>query len=224
MNRRLQACLVSLMMGAISGAVFAQSGVNVPLQRGVSVQLAVTSNAVAVPNADKQDALVVALTADGSVYLRADRLPTPALADRVRSILSTRNEKTLYVKADARVPYARLVEVIDAVQKSGVEGLTFLTAQRDAADQGGGPCRRKAWKCGFVKHTKAATPRLKNLVKLRRGWLRMRRSWASGKLFTIGQRDSPATSSLATPRFHVPWWKTAIAITSNSPLHRARPK
>jgi len=55
---------------------------------------------------------------------------------RVRSILSTRTGKTLYIKADARVPYARLVEVIDAVQKSGVEGLTFLTAQQDAADHG----------------------------------------------------------------------------------------
>ena len=100
MNRRLQACLVSLTIGAISGAVFAQSGVNVPLQRGVSVQLVVTSNAVAVPNADQPDALVVALTADGTTYLRADPLPTPALANRVRSILSTRNEKTLYIKAD----------------------------------------------------------------------------------------------------------------------------
>jgi biopolymer transport protein ExbD len=139
MNRKLQALFVLLLMGAIAGVVFAQSGVNVPLQRGVSVQLAVTSNAVAVPNADQPDALVVALTADGSIYLRADRVPTPDLADRVRSILTTRQDKTLYVKADARVPYARLVEVIDAVQKSGVEGLTFLTAQQDAADQGRRP-------------------------------------------------------------------------------------
>ena len=143
MNRKLQACLVSLMMAAMSGAVLAQSGVNVPLQRGVSVQLAVTSNAVAVPNADKQDALVVALTADGSIYLRANRVPTPDLADSVKSILSTRQDKTLYVKADARVPYARLVEIIDAVQKSGVEGLTFLTAQQDAADQGRRPVSPK---------------------------------------------------------------------------------
>jgi biopolymer transport protein ExbD/biopolymer transport protein TolR len=135
MNRRLQAFLVLVTMGAISGAVFAQSGVNVPLQRGVGVQLVVTSNAVPVPNADKQDALVVALTADGSVYLGGDRLPTPALADRVRSILSTRDEKTLYVKADARAPYGSVIEVIDAVRKSGVERFTFLTAQRDAADQ-----------------------------------------------------------------------------------------
>jgi biopolymer transport protein ExbD len=136
MNRRLQACFVLLVMAAMAGAVFAQSGVSVPLQRGVSVQLAVTSHAVAVPNADQPDALVVALTADGSIYLRAKAVPTPDLADRVRGILSTRKDKTLYIKADARVPYARLVEVIDAVQKSGVEGLTFLTAQQDAADQG----------------------------------------------------------------------------------------
>ena len=143
MKRRMQACLVSLMVGAISGAVFAQSGGNVPLQRGVSVQLAVTSNAVAIPNADKQDALVVALTADGSIYLRANPVPTPDLADKVRSILSTRQDKTLYIKADARVPYARLVEVIDAVQKSGVKDLTFLTAQQDAADQGRRPVSPK---------------------------------------------------------------------------------
>jgi len=137
MNRRFDACLVSLMMGAIPGALFAQqAGGVVPLQQGVSVQMPVTRNAVAVPNADTQDAVVVALTADGTTYLRAAPLPTPALADRVRSILSTRNEKTLYIKADARVPYARLVEVIDALQRSGVEGVTLLTAQQDAADQG----------------------------------------------------------------------------------------
>ena len=143
MNRRLQECLGSLVMAAIAGAVFAQSAVSVPLQRGVSVQLAVTSNAVAVPNADQPDAPVVALTADGSIYLRANPVPTPDLADRVRSILSTRKDKTLYIKADARVPYARVVEVIDAVQTSGVEGVTFLTAQQDAGDQGRRPVSPK---------------------------------------------------------------------------------
>jgi biopolymer transport protein ExbD len=130
MNWKLAACFALLTMVVVSGAVIAQQ-----LQRGVSVQMATTRNAVAVPGADTQDALVVALTADGTAYLRGDRLAAPALADRVRDILSTRNDKTLYIKADARVPYSDLVEVIDAVQKSGVEGLTFLTAQQDA-DQG----------------------------------------------------------------------------------------
>jgi len=136
MNRTVAACLMSLMMAAVAAVVFAQqSGSPVQLQRGVSVQMPVTHNAVAVPNADTQDALVVALTADGTAYLRAERLATSALADQVRASLSTRKEKTLYIKADARVPYGRLIEVIDAIQKSGVQGVTLLTAQQDAADQ-----------------------------------------------------------------------------------------
>jgi biopolymer transport protein ExbD len=137
MNRKLEAWLVSLTLATIPGTMLAQQPAGVvPLQRGVSVQMAVTRNAVAVPSADTQDALVVALTADGTAYLRTDPLPTAALADRIRSVLSTRSEKTLYIKADARVSYARLIEVIDAVQKSGVEGLTLLTAQQDVADRG----------------------------------------------------------------------------------------
>ena len=143
MNRRLRASLVSLTLAALPGAVVAQSGGSVPLQRGVSVQLPVTSNAVAVPNADNQDALIVALTADGATYLGVNRLPTSALADSVRNIVSTRNEKTLYIKADARVPYARLVEIIDAVRNSGVDGLTLLTAQPQTADQSGRPVAPK---------------------------------------------------------------------------------
>ena len=150
MNRILETYFVALTMATIPGVVFAQLGV-VPLQRGVSVQQPVTSNAVAVPNADKQDALVVALTADGSVYLAGNRLSAAALADRLRSMFSTRNDKTLYIKADARVPYASLVEVIDAVWKSGIEGLTLLTAQRDASDQGSKPVPPKGLEMRIIQ-------------------------------------------------------------------------
>jgi biopolymer transport protein ExbD len=116
------------MLAALPGAVFSQ---NLPLQAGVSVQLPVTGTAVAVPKADNQDALVVALTADGATYLGVDRVTASALTGRVKTLLSARSDKTLYIKADARVPYARVIEIIDAVHNSGVEALTFLTAQQD---------------------------------------------------------------------------------------------
>jgi len=134
MNLRVQTLLVAAISATASGAVFTQSGV--PLQAGVSVQLPVTSNAVPIPKADNQDALVIALTADGATYLGVNRLATPALADSVKKLLASRNEKTLYIKADGRVPYARVVEVIDAVRNSGVDGVTLLTAQQDAPGQG----------------------------------------------------------------------------------------
>jgi biopolymer transport protein TolR len=124
------------MLAALPVAVFSQ---NIPLQAGVSVQLPVMGNAVAVPKADNQESLVVALTADGTTYLGVDRLATSALAERVKTLLSARNDKTLYIKADARVPYARVVEVIDAVRNSGVNALTFLTAQQDGVRQGNRP-------------------------------------------------------------------------------------
>ena len=154
MNRRFEASLVSLMMAAIPAAAMAQQPAgNVPLQRGVSVQMAVTRNAVAVPNADTQDALVVALTADGAAYLSADPIPTPALAERVRGLMSTRKEKTLYIKADARVPYSRLVEVIDAVWKSGIEGVTLLTAaQPDASAPMGRPVSPKGLEMRLIRN------------------------------------------------------------------------
>jgi len=136
MNPRLRVSLVSLTLLAATGAVFAQQGVRAPLQAGVSVQLPVTSNAVAIPNADSQNAVVVALTADGTIYLGVNALTTSALADSVKKLLSARNDKTLYVKADGRVPHARVIEVIDAVRNSGVDGLTFLTAQQDVARPG----------------------------------------------------------------------------------------
>jgi biopolymer transport protein ExbD len=116
------------MLAALPGAVFSQ---NLPLQAGVSVQLPVTGTAVAVPKADNQDALVVALTADGVIYLGVGRVTASALTGRVKTLLSARSDKTLYIKADARVPYARVVEIIDAVHNSGVDALTFLTAQQD---------------------------------------------------------------------------------------------
>jgi len=128
MNPGLRASLIATMLAALPGAAFSQ---NLPLQAGVSVQLPVTGNAVAVPKADNQDALVVALTADGRTYLGVDRLATSALADRVKKLLSARSDKTLFIKADARVPYARVVEVMDAVRNSGADLLTFLTAQQD---------------------------------------------------------------------------------------------
>jgi len=66
------------------------------------------------------------------------------------STLSGRKEKMLYIKADARVPCARLVEVIDAVWTSGVEGLTLLTAQADTSDQASRPLPPKGLEMRIV--------------------------------------------------------------------------
>jgi len=108
----------------------------VPKQKGISVDLPPTINAVAVPDADKEDALVVTVTRDGSVYLGVNLTSTATLAEEVRNILSNRSQKTLYIKADARIRYASLVRILDSVRTAGVQGGTLLTAQRDSENHG----------------------------------------------------------------------------------------
>ena len=106
------------------------------MRQGITVELPVTTNAVPAPKADKQDSLIVTVTYDGNVYLGIDRIRPTELTERVKRALSNRADRTIYVKADARTAYRNLVVVLDSVSTAGVEGLTFLTAQRDGEEPG----------------------------------------------------------------------------------------
>jgi biopolymer transport protein ExbD/biopolymer transport protein TolR len=131
----LRTCLIILTLASMTPAAAAQSP-SVPMQRGISVQMPATSNAISVPNADKEDALVVAITQDGSTYLRTNPISPADLVKQLKADQTAQKTKVLYIKADARAPYASVVKVIDAVHAAGIEGLTLLTDQRDAGDTG----------------------------------------------------------------------------------------
>src|SRR5260370_6566652 len=70
------------------------------MQRGVRVQMPVTSNATSMPDADQNDAWVVTVAADGSLYFGADAMTLDALADCMKTHPRNREAK-LYIKADA---------------------------------------------------------------------------------------------------------------------------
>lgn len=101
------------------------------LQRGIGVELPATRNAVSLPDADRSGALIVAITRGGSVYLGTDPIAPSALADRIRQSISGLTVIKIYIKADARAPYAIVANVIGQFQKAGVSTFSFLTAQRD---------------------------------------------------------------------------------------------
>jgi biopolymer transport protein ExbD len=98
------------------------------MQKGISVELARTSSAVPVPDADNQDALIIAVTDSGGLYFGIDPVTPDTLAEKLKARLS-HHTQTLYIKADARAPYACLVKVLDAAHTAGVAGVTLLTTQ-----------------------------------------------------------------------------------------------
>ncbi len=100
------------------------------LQKGVSVDLAKTNNPVQMPDADKEDALLVAITRDGKVFFGSDQISPDQLTNKVKDKIANKADKTVYIRADARTKYGNVVEVVDNVRSAGVDKLGLLTEQR----------------------------------------------------------------------------------------------
>jgi biopolymer transport protein ExbD/biopolymer transport protein TolR len=103
------------------------------LQKGVSVELAQTTNPVDMQEADQEDAVLVSVTRDGRFYLGADAVRLEELPGQVVEILSGRLDKTVYVKSDFRSRYGDVVSVVDTVRAAGVDRIGLLTERLDSA-------------------------------------------------------------------------------------------
>jgi biopolymer transport protein ExbD len=101
------------------------------LSKGVSVDLVKTRNPVSMANAEKEDAIVVAVTRDGKIYLGSTQTKTEDLPSKVKDMLGNRVDKTTYLRADARARYERVVEVVDNLRSAGVDQLGLLTEAQD---------------------------------------------------------------------------------------------
>jgi len=99
------------------------------LSKGVSVDLVKTKNPIAMANADKEDAVLVAVTRDGKVYLNTTQMTADTIPGKVKDMLTTKLDKTVYVKSDSRAKFEKVVEVIDNLRAAGVDNLGLLTEQ-----------------------------------------------------------------------------------------------
>ena len=96
------------------------------LQKGVSVDLVRTYNPRNMPDADKEDAVVVAVTRDGKTFLGSDQVGED-LVQKVQELIANRVDKTVYIKSDSRAKYERVVTVVDEVRSAGVDQLGLIT-------------------------------------------------------------------------------------------------
>ena len=108
------------------------------LSKGISVELVKTKNPIAMSDADKEDAVLVAVSRDGKVYLGSTQMTADALPAKVKDLLTNRLDKTCYLKADARARYERVVEVVDNLRSAGVDQLGLLTESIHKSTDGGG--------------------------------------------------------------------------------------
>jgi len=110
------------------------------LTKGQTVEMVRSKNAIAMQNADKEDAILVSVTRNGEIFLSPGnrRVTVDDLPPRVQDLLTNRLDKTVYIKSDSRAKYQVVEDAVDNLRAAGVDQLGLLTEQRSPESALGG--------------------------------------------------------------------------------------
>jgi biopolymer transport protein ExbD/biopolymer transport protein TolR len=100
------------------------------VQNKVAIDLPKTLTPEVMPDADKEDSIVIAVTRDGHTYLGAEQIALDDIGTKVTDKLANKTSKEVYLRADARAPYGKVMDAIDAIRTAGVEQLGLLTDKK----------------------------------------------------------------------------------------------
>jgi biopolymer transport protein ExbD/biopolymer transport protein TolR len=99
------------------------------LSKGISVEMVKTKNPIAMQAADKDDAILVAVTREGRTFLGTTAMKAEDMAPKVKDLLTNRLDKTVFLRSDARARYDKVVDVVDNLRAAGVDQVGLLTEQ-----------------------------------------------------------------------------------------------
>jgi len=101
------------------------------LNNKVNVDLPKADAAIVMEDANKEDAIVVAVTRDGKTFLGGDMVTLDDLGSKITSKLENKTNKEVYMRADVRANYGKVMDAVDGIRSAGVSQLGLLTEKRD---------------------------------------------------------------------------------------------
>jgi biopolymer transport protein ExbD/biopolymer transport protein TolR len=101
------------------------------LNNKVNVTLPTANAAIIMDNANKEDAVIVAVTRDGRVFLGADPMSVDDLGPKISAKLENKTDKEVFLRADVRANYGKVMDAVDGIRSAGVSELGLITEQRD---------------------------------------------------------------------------------------------
>lgn len=101
------------------------------LNNKVNVDLPTVTAATIMDAANKEDAITVAVTRDGKTFLGGDMVSLSDLGSKVADLEAKKTDpaadKSVYLRADTRANYGKVMDTIDALRTGGVSQLNLLT-------------------------------------------------------------------------------------------------
>ena len=102
------------------------------LQKGFTVDMARVTNPTDMQAADRDDAVIVAISRSGDIYLGNQRTSLDDITSLVRDRIEGRTDKTVFIRSDARAKYGDVVKLVDEVRSAGVDNVGLLTEKTEA--------------------------------------------------------------------------------------------
>lgn len=92
---------------------------------GVPVELPETA-ATPLPSVEEEP-LTLSITEDGSIALMTTEIAQDELIPRLRAVAAERSDNKIFLRADGRVPYARVAEIMGALNAAGFNNIGLVT-------------------------------------------------------------------------------------------------
>ncbi|PLL12708.1 protein TolR [Tabrizicola sp. TH137] len=92
---------------------------------GVPIELPETA-ANALPS-EQEEPLAITMTADGRLMIQTTETPPEQLIQRLTAIAAERTSDKIFLRADGSIPYARVAEVMGALNAGGFNNIGLVT-------------------------------------------------------------------------------------------------
>ncbi len=101
------------------------------LNNKVNVDLPKADAATVMEDANKEDAVTVAVTRDGRVFLGGDQVTLDDMGAKISAKLENKTNKEVFFRGDTRANYGKVMDAVDGIRSAGVSQLGLLTERTD---------------------------------------------------------------------------------------------
>ncbi|MDX6765346.1 MAG: biopolymer transporter ExbD [Candidatus Methylacidiphilales bacterium] len=91
------------------------------LEQSIDLSLPDSTEQKAPSKIESEAVLQVALRADGSIYIERNRVSLRELEQAMRDLLRRKPNAAVYLRADKKLEYQKLVDVLDLIKKTGIK-------------------------------------------------------------------------------------------------------
>ncbi len=107
------------------------------LQQGITVALPrEMRNPDADPNIIKESSVVLAITQDGQIYFKKDRIDKADLKTKIDSMMESKtgDDRIVYIRSDVNANYGAVVDLINSVRESGIDQIGLVADKKKGGD------------------------------------------------------------------------------------------